>query len=149
VTGDFTAAIAASRRADLDQVAAASQSGGLIWDTREDREFAGATPYGEARGGHIPGAVGLWYGELLQPDGTLLPEPQLRELLTLHGIRPDRLVITACTGGVRSGFAYAVLRDLGYPQVANYDGSMWEWSADKSRPLTSSRSRRPDVPDAQ
>jgi thiosulfate/3-mercaptopyruvate sulfurtransferase len=127
----------------LDQVAATSQSGGLIWDTREDREYTGATPYGEARGGHIPGAVGLWYGDLLATDGTLLAEPELRALLIARGIRPDRSVITACTGGVRSGFAYAVLRDLGYPQVANYDGSMWEWSADRSRTLTTARSERP------
>lgn len=142
--GDFSPRVSAERRASIDQVAAAARSGeAVIWDTREDREYAGATPYGESRGGHIPGAAGLWYGDLLSADGTLLPESELRALLAAHGIRPDRAVITACTGGVRSGFAYAVLRALGYPTVANYDGSMWQWSADPSRPLTTARPQPP------
>ena len=51
------------------------------------------------------------------------------------GITADKLIVPYCTGGVRSGFAAAVLAELHYPRVANYDGSMWEWSADDDRPL--------------
>ncbi|MCB9763210.1 MAG: sulfurtransferase [Alphaproteobacteria bacterium] len=134
--GAFTPAPVPARRARVDRVAAAvSDDDVVLWDTRERREYDGATPYGEPRGGHIPGAVHLWYADLLAPDGTLLPTEALTAALTAQGITPDKTVIPLCTGGVRSGFGYAVLRELGYPQVANYDGSMWEWSADAARPL--------------
>lgn len=111
----------------------------VFWDTRQPDEYAGATPYGEARGGHLPGAVGLHYKDLLDAQGRLLPDAQLRAKLAAHGITPDKQVVAYCTGGVRSGFAAAVLEHLGYPRVQNYDGSMWEWSADGSRPLSTGR----------
>ncbi len=136
--GDFVPAPDPARRAGLAEVQAAWQSGGAtLWDTREAREFTGETPYGEDRGGHIPGAVHLWYADLTRADGTLKPEDELRALLTAAGVSPAGTVIALCTGGVRSGFAYAVLRELGYPAVRNYDGSMWEWAA-TDLPLTSS-----------
>ncbi|RME23481.1 MAG: sulfurtransferase, partial [Deltaproteobacteria bacterium] len=107
----------------------------VFWDTREPREYAGATPYGEPRGGHLPGAVGLYFKDLLDARGRLRPEPELRATLQGAGITPDKRIVPYCTGGVRSGFAVAVLTELGYPRVANYDGSMWEWTADDSRPV--------------
>ncbi|MCB9796461.1 MAG: sulfurtransferase [Alphaproteobacteria bacterium] len=128
--GLFTPAPRPGRRATLAEVEAAlGREDVVLWDTREAREFAGETPYGEARGGHLPGAVHLWYADLMGPDGTLKPEDELRAALEARGITPDKQIVPLCTGGVRSGFAYAVLRELGYPQVANYDGSMWEWAA--------------------
>ncbi|MEC8423779.1 MAG: rhodanese-like domain-containing protein, partial [Myxococcota bacterium] len=108
---------------------------GVFWDTREQREFAGETPYRETRGGHLPGARHLWFKDLMTATGTLKNRGELRSLLTARSIPLDQPVIAYCTGGVRSGFAYAVLRELGAPTPANYDGSMWEWSADPERPL--------------
>ena len=51
------------------------------------------------------------------------------------GIDPDRPVIAYCTGGVRSAWAALVLSRAGVA-TANYDGSMWEWAADASLPMT-------------
>lgn len=107
----------------------------VVWDTREAREYQGATPYGEKRGGHIPGAVGLWYSDLTDAQGKLWPEAELRRRLAAAGIDTNKRVVALCTGGVRSGFAYAVLRHLGVADVANYDGSMWAWSADAALPM--------------
>jgi 3-mercaptopyruvate sulfurtransferase SseA len=36
---------------------------------------------------------------------------------------------------VRSAFVVAVLAQLGYRRVRNYDGSFWEWAADRSLPV--------------
>jgi len=36
--------------------------------------------------------------------------------------------VTYCTGGVRSAMAWVLLRDAGYQDVRNYDGSWWEWA---------------------
>jgi thiosulfate/3-mercaptopyruvate sulfurtransferase len=106
----------------------------IILDNREAREYTGATPYGEKRGGHIPEAVPFYFKELLQPNGYLLSSEQIDYKLKLVGIEKssNKEVITYCTGGIRSAFFVAVLVSLGYTNVKNYAGSMWEWSQAES-----------------
>ena len=133
--GTFTPSPRPETQASLLEVAAGLEQGVVFWDTREAREYAGETPYKEARGGHLPGAKHLWFKELMTPSGTLKNRGELRALLSARGIPLDEPVIAYCTGGVRSGFAYAVLKELGATEPANYDGSMWEWTADADRPL--------------
>lgn len=98
-------------------------------DAREKREYNGATPYGELRGGHLPGAVHLHYKKLLNRRGYLRPRSQLRKLLKRAGITRKQRIIAYCTGGIRSAWLVAVLVHLGYPKARNYAGSMWEWAA--------------------
>lgn len=101
----------------------------IIIDTRSPQEFAGATPYGEQRGGHIPDAVNYYFKDLLDANGYLLPREQIIAKLNNFGITKDTPIVSYCTGGVRSAFFVAVLADLGFINVKNYAGSMWEWSA--------------------
>lgn len=101
----------------------------VIVDTREEREYDGKTPYGESRGGHVPGAKHLYYKDLMRSDGQLRPADELKKTLAKKGITPDKTVVSYCTGGVRSGWLTVVLRQLGYGKAVNYAGSMWEWSA--------------------
>ncbi|MFU8804913.1 MAG: rhodanese-like domain-containing protein, partial [Bradymonadaceae bacterium] len=98
----------------------------VLLDTREKVEFEGNVKYGEKRPGHIPGAKHLWWHDLYAADGTIKPPAELRRLFALHGITPESNVVTYCTGGIRSGFVYGVLHALGYTNIQNYDGSMWE-----------------------
>ncbi len=105
----------------------------VVIDTREQREYDGKTPYGESRGGHVPGAVHLYYKDLMRPDGRLLPRAALEKKLKALGITPDKTVVSYCTGGVRSGWMTVVLRSLGYKHALNYAGSMWEWSASPAK----------------
>lgn len=109
----------------------------VFLDTREEREFFGETPYGESRGGHIPGAKHLYYKNLLNDDGSLLSSEEIVAKLSGLGIERDSIIVTYCTGGVRSAWMTAVLRNEGF-NAKNYAGSMWEWSAgnEKEYPLT-------------
>lgn len=100
-----------------------------LLDTRELREYNGETPYGEMRGGHVPGALHLYYKALIDEQGKLLPRQVLLDKLKALGLEQDRAVVAYCTGGVRSGWFVAVLIWLGFTQVTNYAGSMWEWSS--------------------
>lgn len=100
----------------------------VVLDTREQREYDGQTPYGESRGGHVPGAKHIWYKDLLAADGSLLPRDQLQQRLAELGVSPDVEIVSYCTGGIRSGWVTTVLNDLGL-KAKNYAGSMWEWSA--------------------
>lgn len=99
-----------------------------LLDVREPREYEGKTPYGESRGGHVPGAKGLWYKDFIGKDGKLLPRAEIERVLASKGITKDSNVVAYCTGGIRSGWFTTVLNDLGY-KARNYAGSMWEWSA--------------------
>ena len=99
-----------------------------IIDAREEREYLGKTPYGEKRGGRIPGAIHLYYKELLGKNGLLLSREEIVAKLEQKGITPTAEIAIYCTGGVRSAWLTSVLADLGY-QAKNYPGSMWEWSA--------------------
>ena len=108
----------------------------IVVDTRSPHEFAGATPYGEQRGGHIPGAVHFYFKDLMDTKGYLLPPEQIIAQLNKLGMNRDTPIAAYCTGGVRSAFFVAVLADLGFTNVKNYAGSMWEWSgAAASYPL--------------
>lgn len=100
----------------------------VILDAREPREYAGATPYGESRGGHVPGAKLLFFRDLMAEDGTALQGSALAARLKALGVGKDTRVVTYCSGGVRSSFVTAVLRSAGVDAV-NYPGSMWDWSA--------------------
>lgn len=104
----------------------------VVLDARSPREYAGATPYKELRGGHVPGAESLHYRELLDAEGRLLPEAAVRSRLETLGITRETPVVAYCTGGVRSAWLTAVLAELDY-EVRNYAGSMWEWAAGDSR----------------
>ena len=107
----------------------------VIIDSRSAEEYNGTVLYGEARGGHIPGAVNLHWMDTLGPDGRIRPAAELEQMFGELGVGPDREVAAYCTGGVRSGHLFFVLKLLGYPHVRNYDGSFWEWAADPSLPV--------------
>lgn len=100
----------------------------VILDVRERREYDGQTPYGEQRGGHVPGAVHLHYKDLLDAEGRLLSRAAILAKLAEQGITPDAEIVTYCTAGIRSGWVTSVLTDLGF-RAKNYAGSMWEWTS--------------------
>lgn len=105
-------------------------------DTREEREFIGGTPYGERRGGHIPGAKHIYYKEFLKANGEVKKKEDIIQILNNHGIQREHTIISYCTGGVRSALVTAILQSLGFNAI-NYPGSMWEWShlPEKEYPL--------------
>ncbi len=104
-------------------------------DVRSPAEFSGeisAPPEyqneGAQRSGHIPGAANIPWAQAIQDDDTFRPVEELRELYASRGITPDRSVVTYCRIGERSSHTWFVLTHLlGYPHVANYDGSWSEW----------------------
>ncbi|MBD2103014.1 sulfurtransferase [Leptolyngbya sp. FACHB-261] len=127
--GDFVVERTTAWTIDRAQLKAElGQQNVVVIDTREAREYAGATPYGEQRGGHIPGALHIYYKDLLDQNGKLLPREQMITKLEQLGVTQDTQVVAYCTGGIRSGWFTSILSDLGY-KAKNYAGSMWDWSA--------------------
>jgi thiosulfate/3-mercaptopyruvate sulfurtransferase len=124
-----------SLRAFLAEASAASADGsaGFV-DVRSPDEFTGrilappGLPETCQRGGHIPGAQNIPWGQVCNPDGTFKTAPELRALYAGKGITGERPVIAYCRIGERSSHSWFVLKYLlGYDKVKNYDGSWTEW----------------------
>jgi thiosulfate/3-mercaptopyruvate sulfurtransferase len=135
--GHFEPKPIAALRADFHDVDGARKSkNAFVIDSRSADEWNGATPYMEWRGGHVPGAHHVEWLSLIGKDGRLLPKDQVGARLKSLGIGDESKVITYCTGGVRSAFVQAVLLQYGYRNVANYDGSWFDWSRRSELPIS-------------
>jgi thiosulfate/3-mercaptopyruvate sulfurtransferase len=124
---------------DADQLWSALQAGACALDARAPERYAGLSEPLDPVAGHIPGARNLPYGSLLQTDGTLLPEPQLRDKLeaALAG-SPATAALLYCGSGVTAcalhlAFTTANLAGAGGPRV--YPGSWSEWCRTPGRPV--------------
>ncbi len=113
------------------------QPGRGMVDVRSPREFSGELlapenlpQEGAQRGGHIPGAANIPWGEAVRPDGTFKSADELKAIYQGRGITPDKEIIAYCRIGERSAHTWFVLTELlGYPKVRNYDGSWTEWGS--------------------
>lgn len=109
--------------------------GYVLVDVRGPKEFSGEilappeypTEHAQ-RGGHIPGAVNIPWGQAVREDGTFKSPEELAALYGGKGVTSDKKVIAYCRIGERSSHTWFVLKYLlGYPDVRNYDGSWTEW----------------------
>jgi thiosulfate/3-mercaptopyruvate sulfurtransferase len=85
--------------------------------------------------GHIPGSRNLPYNQLLKPDGTWKRGDDLRAAFQGAGIDLNQPLVTTCGSGVTAAIVLFGAALLGKKDVALYDGSWSEWSADTSMPI--------------
>ncbi len=113
------------------------KAGVTLVDVRSPKEYSGELlapenlpQEGAQRGGHIPGAANIPWGQAVAEDGTFKSADELRSLYESKGVTPDKAVIAYCRIGERSSHTWFVLHYLlGYPNVRNYDGSWTEWGS--------------------
>ncbi len=134
----FRASFRAARLRGLGDMLANLRGGAeLVLDARAAPRFHGEAPEPRPglRGGHIPGAVNLPWGEALAADGTMLPQEALRARLAAAGADGTRPVVTSCGSGVSAAILTLALVRAGLPQGALYDGSWSEWGAREDLPI--------------
>jgi thiosulfate/3-mercaptopyruvate sulfurtransferase len=103
----------------------------LLVDLRSAGRYAGTEPEPRPglRSGHVPGSRSLPYIELVGPDGTILPEPELRQLFRSRGIDLSQPIVATCGSGTSACTLALALELLGHREVAVYDGAWSEWGA--------------------
>ena len=123
---------------DVTQVSAASKLGDhTIIDARSAERFRGEAPEPREglRAGHIPGAVNVPYGTLLNADGTMKDTDGLKAAFAAANADLSKPVITSCGSGVTACILGLALERLGKTDYAIYDGSWSEWGLSPTLPI--------------
>ena len=131
-------------RAYRDQVLSKVNASSIsLVDVRAPAEYSGellapeALPQeGAQRGGHIPSAANVPWGQAVAEDGTFKSADDLQALYGAKGIDGSKETIAYCRIGERSSHTWFVLTQLlGHTNVRNYDGSWTEWGSIVGAPI--------------
>jgi thiosulfate/3-mercaptopyruvate sulfurtransferase len=131
-------------RAYRDQVLSKVNASSIsLVDVRAPAEYSGellapeALPQeGAQRGGHIPSAANVPWGQAVAEDGTFKSADDLQALYGGKGIDGSKETIAYCRIGERSSHTWFVLTQLlGHTNVLNYDGSWTEWGSIVGAPI--------------
>lgn len=120
---------------DADRVAEIVERGGVcLIDSLMPEQYRGEVS-AYARAGHIPGAVNVPAMHLVDPaTGRFKPVEELRSMFA-DQLASSEPIVTYCGGGIAATADAFVLTMLGRHDVAVYDGSLSDWTADPSRPM--------------
>lgn len=108
----------------------------ILIDSRGKEEYEGSSK--EKRSGHIPSALWFdWSKAVNIQDGfTQYPDTELLQSLRAKAIYDlNQPIIVYCNTAHRASRSFTMLKSLGFKNVKLYDGSIQEYSIDKSLPL--------------
>jgi len=125
--------------ADVQQ--ALSGGSAQVVDARSKARFRGEEPEPREglRSGHMPGALNVPYGELIE-EGRLMDRGRLAAAFARAGVDLDKPVITSCGSGVTAAILWFALDALGKEPSALYDGSWVEWASRPDLPIATGTS---------
>jgi len=114
-------------------------SNNILLDVRSPEEYRGerVSPpggfdHGAERKGRIPGAVHLFFRDLLNEDDTFISENDLEKKFAKVGITVDsgKEIVSYCRLSHRATLAWFAINEiLGIDNVQIYDGSWTEWGS--------------------
>jgi len=121
---------------DRDDVLAvvSGDAPGTLVCALDPEQFAGVATTRYARRGHITGSRNLSAKSLVD-DGLLRPALHVTDLAETALSGASGPVILYCGGGVSACLVALALIRSGYDDLAVYDGSLEEWTADPALPM--------------
>ena len=120
-------------KSEVEAIAAGTRVGALVCAVPA-KEFSGEAPV-RRRPGHIPGSVSVPAATLVDRETRRLLEPGLLAE-RLAPVPAGERVILYCAAGIAATSAALALTVLGHTDIAVYDGSLNEWSADPDAALS-------------
>jgi thiosulfate/3-mercaptopyruvate sulfurtransferase len=119
-------------KSDIEDVLAGTTSAALVCGL-PPKEFSGEEG-SRSRRGHIPGSISAPAGRLVDREtNALLSEPDLRAVFGPALDEPR--IVAYCAAGIAAAADALALTVLGHRNVAIYDGSLLEWTADDRLPV--------------
>lgn len=115
------------------QHVARPRQGHALVDARDPVYYDGVEA-SQGRNGHIPSAVNVPFGELVDDAGRVASNEHLRQAFDRAGVKPGDVVVGYCHIGQQATAMLFAARLLGH-EVRLFDGSMQEWARDASRPV--------------
>ncbi len=136
--GKFTARLDTTAVRDLAAIQAnIQQKREQLVDVRSAGRFAATEPEPRPglRRGHVPGSRSLPFTELVRPDGTILPDDQLRRRIETAGVDLSQPIVATCGSGTSACTLVLSLALLGHQDAAVYDGAWSEWGGRPDTPI--------------
>jgi thiosulfate/3-mercaptopyruvate sulfurtransferase len=119
-------------KSDVEDVLAGTATAALVCGL-PPKEFSGEEG-SRVRRGHIPGSISAPAGRLVDREtNALLPASALRE--TFGPALDQPRIVAYCAAGIAASADALALTLLGHGNVAIYDGSLLEWTADDRLPV--------------
>lgn len=107
---------------------------GVLVDARAGERFRGEVEPIDPVAGHVPGAVNVPMGELIDAQGRLRPPGELRDRFAAAGVDGSQPVGTYCGSGVTAAHTALALHEIGIAARV-YVGSWSHWVTDPARPV--------------
>lgn len=123
---------------DVTQVARAAKLGDhTILDARGAARFKGEAPEPREglRSGHIPSSRNVFFGDLINANGTMKTKAEIKALMDAAGADLSKPVITYCGSGVTAAILCLALERIGKTDHSLYDGSWSEWGMYADLPI--------------
>ena len=101
-----------------------------ILDARSEGRFEGTEPEPRPglRGGHIPGSLNLYYGDVMGSDGIMYDPERIQEILRDLSVDSSPVLVTTCGSGVTAAILLLAIYQVRNQGLRMYDGSWTEWA---------------------
>jgi thiosulfate/3-mercaptopyruvate sulfurtransferase len=117
-------------------LAAIDDKSTLLINALNQSYYRGEEPSRYGRPGRIPNSVNLYAGDLVnRKTHTFVSPDEAKEKFDALGAPRAERIIAYCGGGISATIILFLMHQLGYDNIALYDGSMGEWASDKSLPI--------------